>query len=411
MRSRCRNWQWRPTEIAVALVLGWVPSIGGCDIHVVTHGDDGGQTEVDSGTTEEGGEPDAGSGGSDAGGEPDAGDGGPILPTCALFANPNQPIEKLTETGCVDPTDPKKPAPYMIPYEVNSPLWADGADKSRFMRIPDGSKIHVIDCVAESTTTCATDPFTGVDGHWNYPIGTVMMKIFGYEGTTVETRLLMRYDETLWVGYSYQWNQEQTEATVLPDARRVATFQVGNPPRAQDWYYPSRADCTTCHTPYSGVTLGTETRQFNRMEATENQLDRLERLGILDAPLSQRLAPLLAPTGNVGAIEDRARSYLHANCAFCHRPDGDLALPDFRFTSPFNFAKMGACDAMPVKGDVGAGLNARILSPGHPEYSVMSLRMKDLGLARMPMIATYWVDEQGVAVIDAWINSVTTCPQ
>src|SRR4029450_12871278 len=121
----------------------------------------------------------------------------------------------------------------------------------RFMRIPDGTKIHVLDCAKEQDT-CAPGVFPGVDGHWNYPVGTVMMKIFGFEGTTVETRLLMKFDDTTWVGYSYQWNQEQTEAPVLPNARRPATFQVGTPKRAQEWNYPSRGDCSTCHTDYSG---------------------------------------------------------------------------------------------------------------------------------------------------------------
>ena len=381
------------------------------------HGHD---SEPDGGTTQDAGGgsggSDAGSqsdaaGGSDAGSASDAGDGGPVAgPACAPFANPDQPIAKLTQTGCLDPIDPKKPAPYMIPFEVNSPLWSDGADKARYMRVPDGAKVHVTDCVQEQGTTCATDPFVGVDGHWNYPIGTVMMKVFSYEGTIVETRLLIRYDETLWVGYSYQWNQEQTEATVLPDARSTATFKVGISQHDQVRYYPSRADCTTCHTSYAGVTLGTETRQLNRMEATENQLDRLERLGILEAPLSRRLPGLLTPTGTDGTLEDRARSYLHANCSFCHRPDGELAVPDFRYTSPFDSTKMGACNAMPLRGDVGAGADARVLAPGHPENSVISLRMKDVDLARMPPVASYWVDTQGVAVIDAWIQSITGCP-
>jgi uncharacterized repeat protein (TIGR03806 family) len=440
--EKVSEWRHPSARIAGVLILASIPTLAGCEPPVLTTAsdDDGG---TDAGSARDAEEPEEGSGqsdaqddegetgapdaqqepdardASDAADEPDApnapdgSDGrdvGPVvLPKCELFANPDKPIDKLTDTGCVDPADPKKPAPYMIPYEVNSPLWSDGADKSRFMRLPEGSKIHVIDCAAEPAT-CATDPFTGVDGHWNYPVGTVMMKIFGFEGTTVETRLLMRYDDTLWVGYSYKWNQDQTEATVLPDARRTATFTVGVSQRSQDWSYPSRADCTTCHTPYSGVTLGTETAQFNRMETNENQLDRLERLGILDAPLGQRLPPLATPTGTAGTVEDRARSYLHANCSFCHRPDGDLPFPDFRFTRPFDFTKMSVCDALPLKGDVGAGANARLLVPGHPEYSVISLRMKDLGLARMPMIASYRVDEEGVALLDAWISSVAACP-
>jgi uncharacterized repeat protein (TIGR03806 family) len=341
---------------------------------------------------------------------------GGTAPKCDVFADYSAPIEKLTDTGCVDPKDPTKPASYMIPYEVNSPLWSDSADKQRFMRIPDGTKIHVIDCAKEKATTCATDPFTGVDGHWNYPVGTVMMKTFGFEGTLVETRLLMKFDATTWVGYSYQWSQDQSEATVQPNARRTVTFKVGPSQRSQDWNYPSRSDCSTCHTDYSGVTLGTESRQFNHMEGSVNELDRLEALGILDAPLSRPFpTALLLPTGTDGSTQDRARSYLHANCSFCHRPDGDQIAPDFRYTEPFDFKKMGICNAKPGRGDVGAagGVDAaRYFAPGHPENSVISLRMKTLDSAsRMPQLATVVEDASGVAVIDAWIKSVTTCPQ
>ncbi len=394
--------------MSAILVLGWVSVVAAC----------GGDDEGDPGPADGGGIQDVtradgrvnDAAAQDAPRETGGSDltDAVALANCALFANADKPIEKLTATGCVDPANPKNPAAFMIPYEVNSPLWSDGADKARFMSIPDGTKIHVIDCATE-TTACSTDPFTGVDGHWNYPVGTVMMKIFSFEGTTIETRLLMNYGDGRWLGYSYQWNQEQTEALVLPDARRQSTFLVGASRRSQEWNYPSRADCTMCHTAYAGDTLGTETAQLNRMEASENQLDRLERLGILDAAL-RRLPPLPIPTGPGGTLEDRARSYLHANCSFCHRPDGPLVAPDFRFTSPFDFKKMGVCDVPPSKGDVGAGGNARLLVPEHPEYSVIALRMKDLDLARMPQLASYRVDTLGVKAIEDWISSVTACP-
>ena len=231
--------------MSAILVLGWVSVVAAC----------GGDDEGDPGPADGGGIQDVtradgrvnDAAAQDAPRETGGSDltDAVALANCALFANADKPIEKLTATGCVDPANPKNPAAFMIPYEVNSPLWSDGADKARFMSIPDGTKIHVIDCATE-TTACSTDPFTGVDGHWNYPVGTVMMKIFSFEGTTIETRLLMNYGDGRWLGYSYQWNQEQTEALVLPDARRQSTFLVGASRRSQEWNYPSRADCTMC---------------------------------------------------------------------------------------------------------------------------------------------------------------------
>jgi uncharacterized repeat protein (TIGR03806 family) len=410
--------EWHRSATIAALVLGCVPTIAGCgpdDGGGGTTGAGGsagqgtGGSTTDGGTGGVAGQPEGGTGGSSGQGT-DGGDAG-ATPKCEIFADYNHPIEKLTETGCVDPNDPTKPMPYMIPYEVNSPLWSDSADKQRFMRIPDGTKIHVLDCSKEQAA-CGSDPFPGVDGHWNYPVGTVMMKIFGFEGTTVETRLLMKFDDTNWVGYSYKWNQEQTEATVLPNARDTATFQVGPSKRSQEWNYPSRGDCSTCHTDYSGVTLGTETAQFNRMETGgKNQLERLEEAGILDAALTRPfLEPYLLPTGTDGSLEDRARSYLHANCSYCHRPDGGQPKPDFRYTRPFDFKKMGVCNQPPGRGDLGV-TSAQLLVPEHPELSVISLRMKSLDPeARMPQIATVIEDEKGRAAVDDWIKSVTKCP-
>ena len=67
----------------------------------------------------------------------------PSKQTCIAPAKYDQPTALLSATGCFDPKDPKKPAPGLIPYDVNSPLWSDGADKQRFMALPDGALIHV----------------------------------------------------------------------------------------------------------------------------------------------------------------------------------------------------------------------------------------------------------------------------
>lgn len=52
-------------------------------------------------------------------------------------------------------------------------------------------------------------------GRWDFPIGTVMIKIFMFDGKLVETRLLMHTRNMNdspngdWVGYGYQWNEAQ----------------------------------------------------------------------------------------------------------------------------------------------------------------------------------------------------------
>lgn len=300
--------------------------------------------------------------------------------------------EKLSKSGCVDPTDPTKPAPGLIPYDVNSPLWSDGAAKERYLALPDGKQIHV-----------------GDDGHWELPIGTVLMKTFSLGDRRVETRLLMHHPDGSWGGYSYEWDDAQTDATLLPANK---SRQVGD----QTWYYPSRAECVRCHTSVAGFSLGLETGQLNRdltyasTERISNQLATFDHIGLFDTPLPSAVeaqARYPVPAGS-DSLELRARAYLHANCSFCHRPNGTGRGPaDFRFSTPPS--QLGICNAAPEEGDLGVA-NARLLAPGEPARSILSVRLHSLGAYRMPPLGTRVEDTTGAGVVDAWISSLTDCP-
>ena len=97
---------------------------------------------------------------------------------------------------------------------------------------------------------------------------------------------------------------------------------------------------------------------------------------------------------------------LHANCASCHRPDGPAPQGDFRFTTA---PAQGYCGKVPVAGDLGVA-GALLLAPGKPDQSVMLLRMKSLGAARMPPLASHLVDDASVEVLRQWIAGMTACP-
>jgi len=322
-----------------------------------------------------------------------------------------QPAAKLSETGCMDASDIKKFAAFVVPYEVNSPLWSDSADKIRGMVVPAGQKVHVKDCTAEPTLC----PYGAADsGKWIFPVGTVMLKNFAFDGKLVETRLFVRFDSKTWVGYGYQWNEAQTEATIVSEDGATVSFNTGQ--RMVDWAYPSRLDCTTCHTKFAGDTLGPETKQMNRMVAGTNQLDAFEAKGLFDAPLAKPypaafVTPYAGQAGTPPAnatIEERARTYLHSNCANCHRPDGDFPYQDLRYGVALK--DMSICGLDPLKGNAGV-VDAQVLSPGKPEQSVLWLRMKSLeNRTRMPQVGTYHVDELGLALIGDWIKSISACP-
>jgi uncharacterized repeat protein (TIGR03806 family) len=312
----------------------------------------------------------------------------------------------------MDASDIKKFAAFVVPYEVNSPLWSDSADKTRGMVVPAGQKIHVKDCTAEPTA-CPYGPADS--GKWVFPVGTVMLKSFAFDGKLVETRLFVHFDAKTWVGYGYQWNEAQTEATIVSEDGAMVSFNTGQ--RMVDWSYPSRLDCTTCHTKMGGDTLGPEMKQMNRMVGATNQLDAFEAKGMFDAPLTKPypaafVTPYAGQAGTPPAsatIEERARTYLHSNCAYCHRPDGNFFYQDLRYGIALK--DMSICGQDPLKGNAGV-LDSQVLFPGKPEQSVLWLRMQSLvNRTRMPQVGTYHVDELGLALIGDWIKSISACPQ
>src|SRR5450432_1287433 len=148
--------------------------------------------------------------------------GGAAVVTCSPPADVFSPISTLSQTGCVDPADPRKPIASAVTYEVNSPLWSDSADKARAFVLPPGGKIHVRDCAANASD-CPMG--TQDDGRWDFPVGTVMIKIFMFDEKLVETRLFMHLNADNWIGYSYEWDEAQTDATIVSADRVSVMFK------------------------------------------------------------------------------------------------------------------------------------------------------------------------------------------
>lgn len=353
-----------------------------------------------------------GSGGSISG----AGSGGaPVVGNCSPPDDMYNPIQNLSQTGCVDPSDPTKLAARAVPYEVNSPLWSDGADKSRAFVLPAGQKIHV----------------DAATGKWVFPVGAVMIKNFLFDGKLIETRLFMHSDADTWVGYGYKWNGQgtakQTEATVVGIGRDDVMFNTGK--QMVHWHYPSRQDCIDCHNAVAGGTLGPSNAQMFRTVAghTKSQLDEFQDMGLFDAP---PLAPtadqvLVTPyPGQLGSppasatLDQKARSYLQANCAHCHQPnDGFVMSPfpnfDLRYGTALKDANI--CNVAAAKGTVPGSTATKILVPGSPTSSLIWVRMneppsEDDTTGRMPQIGSHVVDAPGLQLISDWITALQSCP-
>jgi uncharacterized repeat protein (TIGR03806 family) len=338
---------------------------------------------------------------------------GSVIGACVPPLDVYAPIEKLSQTGCMDPSDPKKFSPRAIRYELNSPLWSDAADKARAFVLPTGKKIRIRDC-KQVPSDCPAG--MADDGRWDFPIGTVMIKSFMFDAKLVETRLFMHMNDGTWVGYGYQWNEAQTEATIVPFDRVATTFDTGK--RKVTWQYPSRKDCMDCHNDKSGSTLGPETAQMNRLVDSRNQIDAFAELGLFEtAPAkpykTALVAPYATPQDNppVGATdEQKARSYLHANCAFCHRPDG--LFPNFDLRYDVALKDMKICNVNAIKGTIGSSTSTTLLKPGAETESVLWQRMNQSNPddGRMPQIGSYVIDDAGQKTVAAWIHGLKSCP-
>jgi uncharacterized repeat protein (TIGR03806 family) len=314
--------------------------------------------------------------------------------TPAAAVPPSNFPDKLSKTGCVNPSNPKEPASGLIPYDPIAELWSDGAEKHRYMALPDGKTISV-----------------KPDGDFEFPRGTVLVKDFDVGGKRVETRLLILHEDGVWAGYSYEWNDAQTDATLLPsDKRRELSGGAV-------WQYPSRSQCNSCHTEAAGFALGTELLQLNAdavygaTNRLSNQLRTLEHIQVFSAPLGKdpsELPKMSDPFGG-DSPELRARSYLHANCSNCHRPGsagrGDL---DLRFTTSFVDTK--TCGQKAVTDDLGIP-DGKVVEPGKANDSVLLRRMRTLDARRMPPLSSLVVDTRGTQVIEQWINGLASCPQ
>ncbi len=219
-------------------------------------------------------------------------------------AGPAAPFpRRLSETGLFASIPDHRMVPGVIPYIVNSPLWSDGTHKARFFVLPNRTD-------ADGNTVPATI-FTMPARGWQFPDGSVLVKSFAIDAVEgdpatrrwIETRFMLK-EQGEWAGYSYEWNDDQTDAVLVESPGKDRDFTIRttdldrNPDgvRTQTWHYPSRTECMVCHSRASNYVLGLCTVQLNRDfdyaatlgagHATDNQLRTYEHLGILAVPWS-----------------------------------------------------------------------------------------------------------------------------
>ena len=313
----------------------------------------------------------------------------------------------LSQTGAFSVTASLAPSKGLIPYDLVVAFWSDGASKSRWAAVPN-EKIKF------SPT-----------GEWTFPRGTVFVKTFELSTDQanpsvkrrLETRLLICDSRGGVYGVVYKWRPDNTDADLLATSQteeipiKSSTGEVHN----QTWYYPSRSDCLACHNGKTSGVLGLKTRQMNRhftypSGVTDNELRAWNHVGLftpaIDVADIAKFPTLAAADDAARSLQDRARSYLDANCAQCHRPGGTVAYFDARYDTPLE--KQALIDG-PVLIDQGID-RPRVISPHDIWRSIVFMRVNTVDDVKMPPIARETIDRNGVELLRDWITSLPGRP-
>lgn len=291
-----------------------------------------------------------------------------------------------------------------MPYELRAPLFSDYSRKHRFLRVPEGTEITV-----------------GEGGRLLFPEGTLLVKTFGFLADLrdpnsperiVETRLLEHRDGH-WLPYVYLWDDVAEDAQLSRVGARVpVTFvDLEGETRSIQYRVPSIAQCGNCHGGQGEVLpLGPRVEQLDRDHdfgaGPENQLAHLVTRGWL---ASRPAGPhsFVDPDDESADLDARGRSYLHANCAHCHRDGGAAAQSGLWLgIEETSETRLGFCK-IPVAAGRGTGGRTVDLWPGDHERSIMAFRMQsDEPGIKMPELPAVLVHTEGVALINAWIDAM-----
>jgi len=285
----------------------------------------------------------------------------------------------LAEFGFFTDAAGRVPAPRVTPYELNVPLWSDGADKLRYIYLPEGTRL-----TADG------------EGLLQFPVGAAIIKSFafgqGADQRLIETRVLLHRADG-WAALPYRWNAEQTEATLaLAGGRLDVTTPAG---ATISYRIPNKNQCKECHSLNGAVIpIGPKARNMAQswLAAMLPQVPaRADSLPHWDTRAS-------------GPAEPLARAYLDVNCAHCHQPGGMASNSGLDLRWEQAEPQAIGIFKRPVAAGRGAGGHEFGIVPGAPDQSILAYRLASAepGVA-MPELGKSSVDPDGVAVVRRWI--------
>lgn len=295
----------------------------------------------------------------------------------------------------------------VLPYDLNSPLFSDYTEKHRFVWMPPGTSARY-----------------DAEKAFSFPVGTVIIKTFGYlndirdasKGERIlETRLLVHRADG-WEGLPYVWNEEMTEAylKVAGTDVDVEWIHYDGTTWKNNYIIPNKNECKSCHKNAEVLLpIGPKARNLNRTylydDGPANQLIRWTEVGYLTGAPDPKDAPKLAVWNepDTGTIDARARSWLEINCMHCHNPDGPANTTGLDLTHSQRDPLKWGIMKPPVSAGRGAGDRMFDIVPGKPDESIMMYRLESIDPGvMMPELPRRLQDEEGVALIHEWIESL-----
>ncbi len=333
-----------------------------------------------------------------------------ILSFAAAFikSTDNRYPEKLSDWGIyTGRLADLVPAKGIIPYDLNTPLYTDYAEKTRFVRIPQGNVV----------------PYSA-SGVLDFPKGTLLIKNFYYSADyrkpgihkdIIETRLLIREAEG-WKAMTYVWNDEQTEAflEIAGDDKMVHFVDTKGVSQQVRYVIPNQNQCKGCHNQNDrlmpiGPSIARLNGEMTYSEGKENQVDYWKTHGLLVNVPDKKNIPRSAVWNDpaTGDLNARARAYLDINCGHCHRREGPAQTSGLFLQESVNNPVELGVNKTPVAAGKGSGGRMMDILPGDAGGSILWYRMQttDPG-ERMPELGRNLVHKEGLALITEWINSM-----
>lgn len=329
--------------------------------------------------------------------------------TLVNFSANMDPHEKLSTyaffTGELKQLNPNRK---VLPYEPASSLFTDYALKKRFIWMPEGVKAS----------------YDGDSRSLNFPVGTVLIKNFYYNTIQpnnstkiIETRLMIRKSSG-WIFAEYLWNEQQTEANLVTGADFTSgssqniTFKKDNGSIVStDYRIPSESECYACHKlDNSPVPIGVKPQNLNINHTypagVKNQLQKLVDEGYLNSYPSN-IVSTVDYRDTSKPVEIRLRSYLDINCGHCHQENArcDYTALRLNFDRTSMLENLGVCITAnePINNSI-----TRIITPGNHSKSVMNYRLESVDESnRMPLFGRTVVHDEGVSLLQSYINSLS----